>query len=386
MANNPFEGIYKTKVDTTELINLAFGKAMKAKTTSRKGSRKEFERKIELARVNTASKVLRSRLSNVVESFPSFDDLHPFYYELADTLCSVDKLKLALGGIWGVYDSILGVEEEVRAKLLNEDLYAQDMRKLRKEAFGRFASIIKIIEPHINFLLRSRKILIRLPGFDGNAPTVAVAGAPNSGKSSIVKKITSGKPEIAAYPFTTKKLIFGHRKIGFFHVQFCDTPGLLDRPISERNEIELQGITAFKFIADIILFLIDPSLEAMYPIEQQLKILNDIKVYFPQATIVTVISKIDLLTDEEHSEVLKKLDELNLKSEHQLSVSAMEDENLDKLISEIDSIIKEEVISREKFRHLTRTKVSEDFTPLEKEEEEDFFLIDEEDALRSRFG
>ncbi|MHA1912295.1 MAG: NOG1 family protein [Candidatus Kariarchaeaceae archaeon] len=377
MGNNPFEGIYRTKIDTTELIDLAFSKAMKAKSSSRKGSRKEFERKIELARINTASKVLRSRLSNVVESFPSLDDLHPFYYELADTLCSVDRLKQALGGIWGVYDSIIGVEEEIRVKLLNEDIYAQHMRKLRKEAFGRFASIIKTIEPHINFLLRSRRILVRLPGFDANTPTVAVAGAPNSGKSSIVRKITSGKPEVAAYPFTTKKLIFGHRKIGFFHVQFCDTPGLLDRPISERNEIELQGITAFKFIADIILFLIDPSLQAMYPIEQQLKILNDIRVYFPQATIVTVISKIDLLSEEEHSEVINKLTELGLKSKHQLSVSAMEEEKLDDLINKIDEIIKEEVISREKFRHLTRTTVSTDFTPLIKEEEDDFFLIDE---------
>jgi nucleolar GTP-binding protein len=379
MGNNPFEGIYRTRIDTTELIELAFNKAMKAKPPSRKGSRKEFERNIELARINTASKVFRSRLSNVVESFPSLDDLHPFYYELADTLCGIDRMKQALGGLWGTYDTIKGVEDEIRKKLLIDTLYAQNMRKLRKQAFGRFASIIKTIEPHINFLLRSRRILVRLPGFDSNAPTVAVAGAPNSGKSSIVRKITSGKPEIAAYPFTTKKLIFGHRKIGFFNIQFCDTPGLLDRPISERNEIELQGITAFKYIADIILFLIDPSIQAIYPIEQQLKILNDIKVYFPQATIVTVISKIDLLTEEEHSEVIKQLDDLNLESKHQLSVSAMEEENLDLLVSQIDSIIKDEVIGREKFRHLTQTEVSDDFTDMKLEEEDDFFLIDDED-------
>ena len=40
----------------------------------------------------------------------------------------------------------------------------------------------------------------------------------------------------------------------------------------------------------------------------------------------------DLLTEEEHSNVLKQLADLDVGSKYQLSVSAMEEENLDGLI------------------------------------------------------
>ena len=38
-----------------------------------------------------------------------------------------------------------------------------------------------------------------------------------------------------------------------------DTPGLLDRPMVERNNIEMQAIAALENIGDVLLFLIDPN-------------------------------------------------------------------------------------------------------------------------------
>lgn len=39
---------------------------------------------------------------------------------------------------------------------------------------------------------------------------VALIGAPNVGKSSLVTVLSSGKPEICNYPFTTRSVKMGH--------------------------------------------------------------------------------------------------------------------------------------------------------------------------------
>ena len=43
-----------------------------------------------------------------------------------------------------------------------------------------------------------------------DTPTVVLVGAPNVGKSSIVRAISSGTPEINDYPFTTRGVTIGH--------------------------------------------------------------------------------------------------------------------------------------------------------------------------------
>lgn len=39
---------------------------------------------------------------------------------------------------------------------------------------------------------------------------VALVGAPNVGKSSLVQILSSGQPEICDYPFTTRSIKMGH--------------------------------------------------------------------------------------------------------------------------------------------------------------------------------
>ena len=42
------------------------------------------------------------------------------------------------------------------------------------------------------------------------------------------------------YAFTTKSLFVGHTDYKYLRWQVIDTPGILDRPLEERNTIEMQ--------------------------------------------------------------------------------------------------------------------------------------------------
>ena len=46
--------------------------------------------------------------------------------------------------------------------------------------------------------------------------------------------------EVQPYAFTTKSLYVGHMDYRYLRWQVIDTPGILDRPLEERNTIEMQ--------------------------------------------------------------------------------------------------------------------------------------------------
>ena len=58
--------------------------------------------------------------------------------------------------------------------------------------------------------------------------------------------------------------------------QLVDTPGLLDRPMEERNQIEMQAIAALEHVGDLCLFLMDPSETGGTSMEEQTNLLNEV--------------------------------------------------------------------------------------------------------------
>jgi nucleolar GTP-binding protein len=148
----------------------------------------------------------------------------------------------------------------------------------------------------------AREKLKKTISINTDEPTVVVAGSPNVGKSSLVRLISSAKPEVADYPFTTKSLIIGHLPHGKRRIQVIDTPGLLDRPISERNPLELEAITALRYLGMIMIFLFDPTEICGYPRNNQINVFNEIRQLFKETPTLIVLNKIDLLTKEQLSE------------------------------------------------------------------------------------
>ena len=57
---------------------------------------------------------------------------------------------------------------------------------------------------------------------------VGLAGAPNAGKSSLLSAISAARPQVAAYPFSTKHPVLGVVRFGDRQLVFADAPGLIE--------------------------------------------------------------------------------------------------------------------------------------------------------------
>ena len=204
-----------------------------------------------------------------------------------------DNYRKCLGTIqWGA-ERVRSIAGETQRKILRlRDI--DGFHQARRAAYGRFSSIIDQISPEIDWLGEARDTLRKLPSIDSSEPCIVVAGSPNVGKSALISSLSSGEPEIAAYPFTTKQLHLGH----FIHrrrkYQMVDTPGLLDRPMSKRNNIEMQAIAALENIGDVLVFLIDSTANATTPLEEQMNLLEEVTGLISERPKIIVHSKSDL--------------------------------------------------------------------------------------------
>lgn len=100
--------------------------------------------------------------------------------------------------------------------------------------------------------------------------TVVIIGAPNSGKSRLLKELTKAEPEVAPYPFTTREPLPGMMAWEDIVVQLIDTP-----PITE-HQFEPALLNLIR-TADLVLLAFDGSSDdapeetvaAMQPLQQR---------------------------------------------------------------------------------------------------------------------
>jgi nucleolar GTP-binding protein len=73
-----------------------------------------------------------------------------------------------------------------------------------------------------------------------------------------------------------------------------DTPGILDRPLEERNTIEMQSITALAHLRCAVLYLVDISEQCGYSLAQQAALFHSIKPLFANKPLLVVVNKTDV--------------------------------------------------------------------------------------------
>lgn len=99
--------------------------------------------------------------------------------------------------------------------------------------------------------------------------------------------------EVQPYAFTTKSLYVGHTDYKYLRWQVIDTPGILDRPLEERNTIEMQSITALAHLRAAVLYVMDISEQCGYTLRQQAALFHSIKALFANKPVLIVCNKTD---------------------------------------------------------------------------------------------
>jgi nucleolar GTP-binding protein len=296
-----------------ELVDTAFSRAARA-------GRAKSGLEAQQSMLQTATNVLSDNLANVSTSWPDFETVDPFYYELADAIVDVDELRQGLSELSWASRQIRELHDEYQPRIRNTD--PDTARKHRKQAFARMADIVDEVEDDLVLVGEAREALRNLPDIRPDEPAIVVAGYPNVGKSSFVNAITRARNEIATYPFTTKGVQVGHFERDRVRYQIVDTPGLLDRPAAERNDIERQAVSAIEHLADAILFLVDPSGDCGYPLAAQLELREEVADRF-DVPVLTICNKSDRSTEVEADAYMSITDDENVDAVLDLAVEAV---------------------------------------------------------------
>jgi nucleolar GTP-binding protein len=280
-----------TVLTAQEVLDKAFHRA--SKVTAEDKVHMHRNRRQAMARVDSIQSTVDHALKRVQDSFVLLQDLHPFHLEVLATQVDIREVEHSLHTLGWCRRQVKDVCVKA-IKQLTKTRSHEFVETKRKEVYGRVSSLLERISGELELLAQTRAVLKSLPHIDPAVPTAVVAGSPNVGKSALVAKLSSAEPEVATYPFTTKAVTVGHFYYRRHAYQVVDTPGILDRPLEERNPIELRAMAAIEHLDAVLLFLIDPSEACGTPVEEQEALLEGVRARYPDVHVFVVETKADL--------------------------------------------------------------------------------------------
>jgi len=315
-----------------ELINIALRRALKSEA----GKLKSNLRRAEILKIRRITDYVSSYMRDIALKSPFLKELHPFYRELISLMINRDEYRMCLSRIYKASIIVRKISsEEIRR--ISKAKGNREILTYRRSFIGRVSSVLRKLDKCFKIIRRYQLEMLKLPSIRTDVPSIIVTGAPNVGKSSLLRVLTKAKPEIKPYPFTTKNIIVGHLETGSIPIQIIDTPGLLDRPLEEKGKIELRAIVALKHLKGAIMFVYDPSETCGFPLEYQHKIYQSICKWFPNTPKLIVGNKFDLLNEDSISNFLKVT---GFNREKIICVSAISGENINLLKDRVANLIK----------------------------------------------
>ena len=190
------------------------------------------------------------------------------------------------------------------------------------------------------------------PGFEGERRSlrlelksladVGLVGFPNAGKSTFLNTVSSAKPKIGDYPFTTLRPHLGAIKGKESSYVIADIPGLIEGASDGAG----LGIKFLKHISrtGILLIFVDLfSLENIEPIDQVILLKKELDSFgdnLTQKVSWIVCNKIDLLQETKINEISKEIEEkLQVTKEKIFFISAATGEGTEFLLKSLESEI-----------------------------------------------
>ncbi|RUM47772.1 MAG: hypothetical protein DSY37_01545 [Hyperthermus sp.] len=299
-----------------EIVEMA-GKRYRKLRQRRRGSRGKIE--LELRRLETVYTIAYSKLKEAAR-MPSIKEMGDYHKALLEAFIGIDAYSRALRQLKKGVGLVKKFWDEYKL-LITTSNNPREAARFRKEGCGRILSVVRRLNKHLKLLSEVRRELAKTHVIAEGLPIVVVAGIPNAGKSTLVSKLSTAKPEIAEYPFTTKQIIVGKVTTRTPHFYIVDTPGILEKAPSKYTPIEKKAIAALKSLPDIILFLVDASPSPASGIREQARLASEIAELVDKkfTRLMIAINKIDLAPQA----VVKKAEDVLVKELEGVSSSRL---------------------------------------------------------------
>ena len=285
--------------NSNDMLDIVLNRTQrKTPTVVRVGFQIQRIRAFYMRKVKFTGEGFIEKFDEILSKFPNINDLHPFHRDLMDTLYEKNHYKVSLGSVSKAKTLIEQVSRDyIRLLKFGQSLF--QCKQLKRAALGRMATVTKKLKDALTYLEQVRQHIGRLPSIDPNTRTLLICGYPNVGKSSFLKCITKADVDVQPYAFTTKSLYVGHFDYKYLRFQAIDTPGILDRPTEEMNNIEMQSIYAIAHLRSTVLYFMDLSEQCGFSIESQVKLFNSIKPLFANKSVLVVVNKTDIIRIED---------------------------------------------------------------------------------------
>jgi len=101
------------------------------------------------------------------------------------------------------------------------------------------------------------------------AAQVVLLGLPNSGKSTVLHKLTAARPTVASYPFTTLTPEPGMMEVGGVQIQLVEAPGVVEGAVEGRG-LGVKPLSLAR-TADAIALVVDASQNPVRELETLLR-------------------------------------------------------------------------------------------------------------------
>ena len=165
---------------------------------------------------------------------------------------------------------------------------------------------------------------------------VGLVGLPNAGKSTFLSKISSSRPKIADYPFTTLYPNLGVNRTDDKEFVVADIPGLIeDAHIGKGLGHKFLGhIERCKVLLHLIDITNENIMESFQVIENELKAYNE-KVYNKDQ--ILVFTKCDAFNEKKLNDIKKNINGINV--ENAFFISSVTGFNIDSLCRKVNEMI-----------------------------------------------
>ena len=272
------------------------------------------EKSLGVKRLEAMTSAYCTPLKTYVKGFPNPDRFHPFERALLELTLSDKKYRTTVEAVDAMRKGLYGIGKGYAAQVNNQQR-AAEMKATTEKGMSEMEAYYAKHGRCVDDLKSIAKMLRRLPVAELETPTVALVGAPNVGKSSLVQALSSGKSEINNYPFTTKGIKMGHFFVETERHIVTDTPGLINRADHDRNKIELLTIATLEHLPTCVVFVTDLSGLSGTSIADQLELRESLYEQFAhRRPWIDVLSKAALVpvlggvTDPEAQELWNEED------------------------------------------------------------------------------